>query len=392
MATLAAQISATGIVAPDYADILQQLRIIYWSIYGSDVDLDPDKQDGQFLAVLAEAISDCNQTMIALYNSFSPSTAQGVALSSLIKINGLRRLNPSFSQCVVTVGGVVGTQINNGVIGDNQNLETQWTLPPLVTIPAGGTVNVTATCTVAGATAAGHDTLTNILTPTLGWQTVTNAASASPGQPVETDVQVRTRQSSSVALPAMTILQGIFAAVDAVTGVTDLAIYENSSDATDGNGIPRHSIAVVVLGGDVNQVASAIALKKSPGVGTQGTTSVTVTDSNGVPNVIKFYPLTVVPLSVIITIHPLTGYVSTTGDALKAAVAAFVNGLVIGEESYLNRLFSPANLGGMGLGATFVVTGITQAIKPAAPAAADVPIAFNETASLAVSDITLVLA
>lgn len=394
MATLAPVISSTGITGSDYSDILQQLKTAYWSIYGSDAVLDNDSQDGQFLAVIAQAIFDCGGTAIAVYNAFSPSTAVGVGLSSVVKINGIRRSTPSNSQCPVVCVGTVGTQIVNGVIGDNQNLGTQWALPALVTIGADGTVAVTATATTAGATPAAADTLVNILTPTLGWQSVSNGENvASPGVAVETDAQLRTRQANSTALPAMTILEGIFTVVAAVDGVTDLALYENDTDAVDSNGISPHAIALVVQGGDVTEIANAVALKKAPGVGTVGTTAVLVADTNGVPNTIRFYPLQPVPLTMIITIHALTGYVSTTGDALLQAITDFVNNeLVIGEDSYRTRLYTPANLGGTGIGATFVVNDIKQGRDGNAPADVDIAIAFNETSTLVVGDITLVLA
>lgn len=392
MATLAAQISDTGVTAPDFQDILQQLRIMYWGIYGSDALLDPDTQDGQFLSSLAQAIFDCNQNVINVYASFAPSTARGVQLSRLVKLNGLRRSVPTNSEAVVTIVGVVGSQIINGAVGPSDaGSSTSWALPALVTIPIAGTIDVTATASDPGNIPAGANTLTRILTPTLGWQSVTNAQAATPGQPVETDAQLRVRQSRSVALPSLTVLEGIFAAVDAVAGVSRLQIYENDDDVADANGLISHSIAVVVNGGDVTAVASAIALKKAPGGGTNGTTSVIVTDSNGVPNTIKFYELSVVPLKIQINIHPLVGYVSTIGDTMKQAVVDFINGLDIGEDSYLARLYTPANFNGVGPGATYVVTAITQAKLAGGLAAADVVIAFNEGASLDISQVTLVL-
>jgi hypothetical protein len=107
MPSLAAQITAAGISAPDYDDTLAQLKNGAMGIYGSDIVIKPDTQDGQYLAIFAQGISDSNQTLIATYNSFSPANAQGAALSSLIKINGLKRETPSNSQIIVTIGGQV---------------------------------------------------------------------------------------------------------------------------------------------------------------------------------------------------------------------------------------------------------------------------------------------
>ncbi len=55
MATLAPQITAAGITSPDYSDILAELQDGYYSIYGSDAVLTSDSQDGQLLAIFAQA-------------------------------------------------------------------------------------------------------------------------------------------------------------------------------------------------------------------------------------------------------------------------------------------------------------------------------------------------
>jgi uncharacterized phage protein gp47/JayE len=392
MATIGAQLTSIGIQVPDYADILQEVKIQFWQIYGSDADLDDDSMDGQWVAVLAQIIYDVGLVAQAAYAGFSPATAQGTQLSSVVKINGIARASSSNSTATVSVGGVANTtQILNGVIGDNQNLGTQWALPPTVNIPGSGTVDVTATCTTAGAVTAAPGTLINILTPTRGWQTVTNAESAAPGQPVETDAQLRTQQSQSTSLPALSVLDSIVASVLSIQGVTICQPYENDGDTTDGNGLPPHSISLVVEGGDATLIAQAIALKKTPGTGTFGTTSVQVIDQNGVPNTINFFVLAQTEIITQVTITPLTGYVSTTGDALVAAVVAFINGLEVGEESYNARLYTPANQSGTGLGATYVVTSIEQAYRGSGLAVQDLPIAFNAKAITTVSDTSLVV-
>ena len=78
LSTLAASVTATGISAPPLEDILGSLQASYRSIYGSDAYLEPDSQDGQWIAILATAFNDCNNVAIAVYNAFSPSSAQGI--------------------------------------------------------------------------------------------------------------------------------------------------------------------------------------------------------------------------------------------------------------------------------------------------------------------------
>lgn len=393
MATIGAQLTSTGVQLPDYADILQQLKIQFWQIYGSDADLDDDSADGQWVAVLAQIVYDAGLLAQNVYAAFSPASAQGTQLSSVVKINGIARSVSSQSTTDLDVGGVNGTQILGGIVGDNQNLNTQWALPSVVNIGPSGTVAVTATCTTTGAVSAAPGTLTKILTPTRGWQTVTNAASASAGLPVETDAQLRARQSQSTSIPAQSVLDSIYASVASLTGVARLAAYENDTDAADANGLPPHSISLVVDGGDVNQIANEIAIKKTPGTRSYGTTQITVIDQAGVPNIIGFYVLAEVELVFEVDITALAGFVSTTETTIAQAVADFVNGYLIGEDSYTTRLYTPANLGGVGVGATFVVTSVRQAIKGNALGTANIVITFNQAAftALDLSDITVVV-
>ncbi len=404
MTTLAPQIGPAGISGPSYADVFAELQNFYWSIYGSDAVLDPSTQDGQFLAVIAQAIYDTGQACIAVYNAFSPQTAQGTGLSSIVAINGLTRGQPSFSTCTVTLTGTAGTAIANGIVGDDQNLNTEWALPASVTIGIGGTVTVTAMSATAGNVSAAAGTLTQILTPVAGWQSVTNASAAVVGMAAESDPALRQRQARSAALPALTTLESIWAAVAAVPDVQSVAIFENDTDTTNGPGLPAHSISAVVLGGTIADVAGAIALKKSEGTATYGTTSYTVMDSYGIPDTINFYWLAQIPITVDITITPLTGYVSTTAAMIAAAAAGYISSLAEGVNSYLNKLWGPANLSGdaavaainAALGtaytqaqldafaATYNVTAITQS-RSGPPSAADVTINFYEQAICAAS-------
>lgn len=385
--TLAATVTAAGISAPTYSDILASLHASAQAIFGVDIYLQPDSQDGQLLAIFARAIHDANQTAIAVYNSFSPSTAQGAALSSAVRINGLTRLVASNSQAALLLGGTVGTVITNGAVSDAAG--NLWKLPASVTIPISGSISVTATCATAGAVAAWPGTLTQIATPTSGWATATNPAAADTGAPVETDAALRVRQAASVALPALTPLAATVAAVEALTGVVQVAPYENPTGGVDANGLPAHSISLVVEGGDLGQIAAAIASKKTPGCATYGTTSETVIDSVGVPHTINFFVPTAIPIVATVTIHALSGYTSAVASAIQSAVSAYINSLPIGQSVFLARLYLPAQLfGGTGSG-TFELVSVTIAASPASPTAADVAIAFNAMATCVPASVTV---
>lgn len=384
-------VDSTGITVPAFEDIYNGFVADYQSIYGTDVFLDPSSQDGQWIGILARVVSDCYQACAAVFNSFSPTTAQGAGLSSVVKLNGLSRHTQNYSSVVLTIVGTAGTEIANGLVGDNQNLGTQWLLPNPTIIPSGGTVNVTALSSTPGPVAAAPNTLTNILNPQNGWQTVNNATSASPGVAAETDAALRQRQAQSQSLPAMSQIEALQAAIAELPGVNRVLVYENKTSVQDANGIPGNSIAVVVDGGNSVDIATTIALKKAPGTGTYGSISTSVTDQRGVTSTINFFPLTYVPLNFSISINPLQGYTSAVGSEIVNSVVSFINSLGIGINSYLARLYTPVNLGSTGDGETFVVTQLQQGTAGNSLAAQDVAIAFNQATSTTVASVALVV-
>ncbi|CRL45798.1 hypothetical protein SGGMMB4_04202 [Sodalis glossinidius str. 'morsitans'] len=88
---LSATVTDSGITAPDYQTILQQLTGYFRQIYGRECYLSPDSKDGQMIAIYALALHDANNAVIAAYNSFSPMTSTGAALSNTVAINGITR-------------------------------------------------------------------------------------------------------------------------------------------------------------------------------------------------------------------------------------------------------------------------------------------------------------
>lgn len=387
LATLAPTIGATGISAPTYADILASLQASFRLIYGDDAYLEPDSQDGQWVAFLAQAQKDTNDAIIAAYNSYSPQTAVGVGLDQAVKINNMTRALATNSQVNVTLGGIAGTTITAGAVGDADG--NRWLLPAVVTIPMGGSIVVTATSAVPGAIGAPIGTVTQILTPTAGWQSVTNASAASPGQPVETDGELRLRQANAPALSSQTTISALAAALAAIPGVSYGTVYENDGDTTDANGVTPHSIACVVQGGDATVIAQTIYNKKGEGVNTYGTTTINITDISGALRPINFFVPTEVGIKVGISLHAGTNYTTAVANEIKNAVAAYINAFSIGEDLVVNRLFLPALLNGSADNMTYEIATLQAAKLADALATTDIAIAFTEKATCLASNVTI---
>ena len=341
MAYFAPYIDATGLHLPAFADIQDNLVSQARSIFGQDIYLDNDSQDMQYIAAVSKAIYDTMQMCALAVNNQSPQTAIGAPLDSLIKLNGLKRLAATYSTVQITCIGEPGTVIPAGVVQDTAGYK--WDLPENSVIPDLGVLSCTATCETVGSVVADIGTIQMIVTPQYGWYSVSNAAAAVPGAPTETDTQLRRRQSISVSLPAQTPLSATLAAINAVDGVTRAKLYENQTDVTDANGIPSHSIAAVVEGGDDDAVAQAVAASRTEGCGTYGSTSITLPTEYSIGGATKFSRPTDVPIDVAMTIVTLgSEYTQAVQDQAIQNINDYLDSLEIGTSVQASSLYLPA--------------------------------------------------
>ncbi|EOH6069373.1 baseplate J/gp47 family protein [Klebsiella michiganensis] len=386
---LSATVTAEGISAPDYQTILSTVKGYFQQIYGSDSYLDPDSKDGQMVALVALAIHDANNTAITVYRSFSPSTALNDALTSNVKINGISRRAATNSTVDELLVGEPGTIITNGSVKDTNGII--WNFPAQVVIGIDGTAIATATCDTSGAVAALAGSVNKINTPTRGWVSATNPLAATVGVAGETNAELRVRQSQSVALTSVTPFEAVDGAIANIDGVTRHKLYENDQDTPDANGLPPHSIAAIVEGGDATVIANTLRGVKGQGSTPFGSTVIIVPDKYGSPHPVGFSRPVDVPVFVKITISPLTGYTSQVGDEIKAAVAAYINSLAIGASVLLSRIYSPANLGVVSGGNSryYDITELLIGTSSAGVAATNIVIDFDHSASCRVADINL---
>jgi uncharacterized phage protein gp47/JayE len=377
VAYFAPYIDESGLHIPTYTDIRDSLIDSTKQIFGQDIYLGADSQDYQWITTVANKINDTNQLLQLVYNSRSPITAIGTGLDAVVKINGIKKKTATYSTCPVILSGTAGTVINNGIVADVNNIN--YNLPSSVTIDVGGTVEAIATCQIPGPIVANPGEINQIVTPTYGWDSVTNNDAATVGSNAETDAQLRARQAVSTAQPSRTVLEGTKGAIASVIGVTRFKVYENDTSVADTNGIPANSICAVVENGNDSDIANALFYKKGPGCGTYGDVIVNIADSLGNLTPIKFYRPTYIDIDVTINVKALTGYTTQTTVDIKQAIVDYINSLQIGDDLESSILWGAA-LGIMpNLKAPqFSITSLTAGKRGEAQSTNPVAIAFKE--------------
>ena len=196
----------------------------------------------------------------------------------------------------------------------------------------------------------------------------------------ETDAEARERIRSSLAGRSACMADALLSAVRNTDYVWDARLYVNDTDSTDSIGIPGHSIAVVTDGGNGEAVAQAIFDKKPPGIGTWGSTTVTVPDAQGNGHPVSFTRNTDKMIVVYLFIRVLEGgNRDEIRNALKGPVADYINGLGLAAPLNIPQLYGAAYNAKPEIAKTFIITDIQAAVSGESSAARDlVPCAWNE--------------
>ncbi len=198
-----------------------------------------------------------------------------------------------------------------------------------------GFVQVPFSAEDIGAIGALAGSMTGIATPVDGWSTVINPLDAAQGRARETDAAYRLRREKALATAGNVTVEAIRANILAVNAGSNDPLHEpatscdvlyNDTDATSSDGLPPHSVHIIVLGGTDADIE--LAIWESVGAGTYmyGTTTATVTDTQGNSQTVRYSRPTEIPIWVTGTIKydPTQWPAGSTGLIVQSALSAFL--------------------------------------------------------------------
>jgi uncharacterized phage protein gp47/JayE len=212
----------------------------------------------QVVAIISEQIAKVENIAKVAFDQRNPLTAVGVALSALVQLNAILRKPGAGTIIPITVTGRTNTVIPLGSLISTADGAYQFAIYENVVIPQSGAVSLYAYCTTFGPIDPEPGTVVVMSTPVSGWDSVTNGETISKGTAEETDAELRRRQQESTNNTAYRHIEAIRAAVLDIPGVTFCRAYQNSTLVTDSCGIPGKDVAIVVVGGNDRDIASAM--------------------------------------------------------------------------------------------------------------------------------------
>jgi uncharacterized phage protein gp47/JayE len=161
--------------------------------------------------------------------------------------------------------------------------------------------------------------ITTIEAAVPGVAQVENSDDATLGRNVETDTEARARAYESLGITGSATQKAITAKMLNIDGVTFATVFQNVTDFVDANGLPPHSIRVVVDGGaDADIWTTLYEEAVAAGIQMTGTETTTITDDNGDNQPVAFSR----PTSVRIYVDAGNGLVKNTDPAQGAIFPA----------------------------------------------------------------------
>lgn len=322
-------ITSTGIVTATQAELISKYTTAMKLIYGPDINLDPDTPDGQQMMITIQATLDNLDFVKQVFNSFDPDKAFGKVLDMRGALNGVIRKGGTYTVTNVTL---VLTQ-NLNLYGLDQSVQdvytvadaqgNQWELLLTDLGLAPGTHVLPFRAKNPGAVLTTPNTITIPVTIVLGVQSINNPTTYTTlGINEESDFIYKIRRQKSVSIADQGYLAGLYAALNNVNGVLVSKVYENKTDAVNGDGQPGHSIWVIIGGSaSAADIAQAIYQKRNGGCDMYGSQSYLITQVDGTPFVVQWDLISSENLFIKFDVTSLDGVVAPNVDAIRTQLA-----------------------------------------------------------------------
>lgn len=330
-------VNATGTIIADTADTKTQIEELWTAAFGADIDLDSSTVEGLIAATQVIIMDSVVNNNALMANQINPNLTTGIFLDSLSALTALSRNAAIRSTVTAQLTGVAGTNIPSGSIASTTGGD-EFASDVAVILDGNGEGSVGFSSVETGLIACPINSLTNIVSNVIGWETVDNAVAAVLGNKQESDIALSLRRRRTLALQGVSISEAVKSAVNAVDGVDSMKYRENVKaivQVIDGVTLDPHSIYVAVSGGSDEDVALALLESKSGGAGWNSEHNpimVMVTD-NDQDYTVEFDRQTDVPIFAEVEID--ANGVTDSINKVKDAIIAYANSELDGQDGFV---------------------------------------------------------
>lgn len=426
-------------------ELVQRLR----DAFGASIRLDDRSIFGQISGIVSELAALVWEQLEVVNSSQDPDKAVGAALDALCTLTGTSRPAATYSAVVLTLTGTPTTLVPTGskakTVSTGSVFQTTqdatitalsaWTagfvyaLGDRVTnsgnayecITAGtsagaggptttatditdntvhwtylgagtGAVDALSRASVTGVITAYARDLSIIDSIIAGWDSVVNLLDATPGRDVATDEELRLLREAELSSSGNTPIDALRADILQVPYVNSVTVFVNNTDSTDVDGVPPHSVEVMVRGPASpdatfdQSIWNALLASVAAGIRTYGSIIGTATDSQGTVHTMKFSRPEEMPIYAILDVVVSSRDFPTNGGTLiKEAIVTWGDLQATGKDAVSSSLIARA----FEVDGVLDVTSVKIGLSPGPTLSTTIPISLRQLATYDTSRITV---
>lgn len=358
---------STGFRAKLFDEIGTDVRARLRARIDENLTLDDKDPFGSFVDVVSDELNLVWEALEVARNQFDRDNAEGQGAVALAALTGTVRRQPTKGTAICTVNLDASKTFAPGALVAHVSGEpdNRWVNRDTITsTTAGSYTGRVFISETAGYYPAANGTINKIAQTVSGWNSITNTATATPGQDIETIPDLMARSEEELGAQGTGTLAGLRNAVLAVPGVLSVTVNYNDTTATVGSLAPNQ-LEIVVWDGSSpaasnNEIAQAILDNKSAGAALLGSTTGTAVDVYGATKTIAFNRATSTNIFVSLTVLVLPG---TNTAALNASILSILPAAIptgIGAAVYANKLIQALS----GLEAIVNISSLTVGTAP----------------------------
>lgn len=325
-------------------------NLAFWTnklrtVFGNDFNIKKEGVVDNVATASSLSVMDVENQIAFLIKQMNPYTAEGEWQDKLYSIIGLTRRQATYTVVSRTCEGTPNTVIEAGALTiENSSTKDQFRNNDPINFDITGKAFGSFTAEESGAIDLPSDALINVITPLANLTGVyyEQGNTIQIGQEYETDEEFRKRWMLNSSTVGANTDDGLEKALlELVNTDSDLQIFNNRT-GEEVDGIPAHSLKIVInTAYDDETVAQTIFDHLVDGnmFGLQGAISVTVTDSEGQTEIIKFDRAEVQDIYIQVKVAVKNGIpLATVQSEVKNNIRAYIteHGFDMGSIIYAN--------------------------------------------------------
>ena len=303
-------VTSAGLLIPSVESLVADCEADQRTLIDPKIDMSAESPIGNLNGIFCSHLRECWEVVQIAYNGENPDAAEGFLLDAICALTGSTRQGSAPSKLMGTRAVILNLNANTTVPANTLfhvagDPRIRFKTLSAVTSTTAGAYTVDCVCTQDGPINCNAGTLTEIVNPVVGLNSVSNPFDAELGQNQAEDQATRQRREAELRASGAGTVDALRSDVlaiklpDGTEPVISCVVFQNMTMITNPvTGLPPKSVEVLIYDGLTpecpdNTLAQTVWDSKPAGIELYGTSTSTAIDKTGAIQPVKFSRATI---------------------------------------------------------------------------------------------------